>query len=250
MAPTHGDWLIEQLPRVMQEDPFLRGFVGITQEIASSLRDEIEKIDYFLDTELAPEEFVRWIGGWLGLAVEPVAVDPAERERRVRGVVEAAGELFLRRGTRAGLEGMLHAITGEPARVSDSGGVFRTGQAPANQKHVVVRIRSNGGVADQSLLRLVQQEMPVDVTFDLLIAGRRVSEEAPVELGHLEDVAEQIGRIERANWEEPPRVAAIGEEPVIGAQSVSVQVAEPEARVPLDDGGDTDETDEEGARGG
>ncbi len=229
MAPTRPDWLIEQLPRVMQEDPFIHGFVGITQEIATSVRGEIEKMDWFLDADTAPEEFVQWMGGWLGLVVEPVATDPEERELRIRNVVRTAGILFLRRGTRAGLEGMLHAITGEPARVSDSGGVFRTGQAPPNQKHVVVRIRTNGGVDDQSLLRLVREEMPVDVSFDLLIAGRAVREELPVELGHLEDIAFAFDEVERANWE--PATAAtmdIGAEPVIVAQTVAIAEADPD----------------------
>lgn len=197
------DWLLEQLPRVMQEDRFIRDFVGITQEIADSLRDEIEKIDYFLDPTIAPEDFVRWIGGWLGLAVEPVIADPVEREARVRRVVQTGGQLFLRRGTRAGLEGMLTALTGEPAHVSDSGGVFRTGQASGNLKRVVVRLRNNGGNDDQSLLQLVHQEIPVDVTFDLLIAGRRVAEEAPPPLGRLEDVLlqDEIERLEERRAE-------------------------------------------------
>lgn len=243
MTPTRPDWLIEQLPRVMQEDPFIHGFVSITQEIATSIRGGIEKMDWFLDADTAPEEFVQWMGGWLGLVVEPVATDPEERELRIRNVVRTAGILFLRRGTRAGLEGMLHAITGEPARVSDSGGVFRTGQAPANQKHVVVRIRTNGGVDDQSLLRLVREDMPVDVSFDLLIAGRAVREELPVELGHLEDIAFAFDEVERANWE-PVAAAAldIGSEPVIVAQTVALGGSEPDSAG--DEGHLEDENDE------
>lgn len=171
------DWLVEQLPRPMAEDRFIRQFVALTQEISTGVRQEIEDVPAFLDVSLAPEPFVRWLGSWLGLAAEPVDIDPHERERRLRLLVREVGGLFTRRGTRSGLEGLLTALTGQAAYVEDSGGVFAAGTATPNRKHAVVHLQAAGGVDEQALLHLVRQEIAVDTTFEFRIGERRIVED-------------------------------------------------------------------------
>ncbi|MGE3856401.1 MAG: hypothetical protein AB7G21_05550 [Dehalococcoidia bacterium] len=182
------NWLVEQLPRAMAEDHFLRQFVSLIQEIATDLRQRVDDIPSFVDVQEAPEPFVRWMGQWLGLTVEPVIADDVERERRLRRLVEEVGSLFVRRGTRAGLEGLLTAITGEAAHVDDTGGVFRSGQAAPNTKHAVVYLNGTGGIDEQALLRLVSAEIPVDVSFEFRIGQREIVEAAGEEIG-LADLA-------------------------------------------------------------
>ncbi|MEX2447031.1 MAG: phage tail protein [Dehalococcoidia bacterium] len=194
------DWLLEQLPRVMAEDPFIHRYVSLIQEIASGVRKQVDDVPLFVDVHVAPESFVRWMGQWLGLAVEPAVADPEERERRLRRLVEEVGSLYVRRGTAAGLEGLLNAITGDAAHVDDTGGVFRTGQAPANAKHAIVYLNGTGGVDEQALLRLVSQEIPVDTTFEFRIGVRRIVEEADEEMG-LEQVARAVVEAEASEDE-------------------------------------------------
>ena len=179
---SNDDWLVEQLPRAMGEDHFLRQFVSLIQEIATGVRQQVDDIPSFVDVHVAPEPFVRWMGQWLGLTVEPTIVDPEERESRLRRLVEEVGSLFVRRGTRAGLEGLLTAITGEAAHVDDTGGVFRSGQAEPNGKHAVVYLNGTGGIDEQALLRLVGAEIPVDVSFEFRIGQREIVHAEPQEM--------------------------------------------------------------------
>lgn len=185
---SSDNWLVDQLPRPMQEDHFLRQFTSLIQEIATDLRQRVDDIPSFVDVQEAPESFVRWMGGWVGLTVEPVIADAEERERRLRRLVEEVGSLFIRRGTRAGLEGLLTAITGQAAHVDDTGGVFRTGQAEPNAKHAVVYLNGTGGIDEQALLRLVSGEIPVDVSFEFRIGQREIVAEAAEDIG-LADLA-------------------------------------------------------------
>lgn len=171
---TTDNWLVEQLPRPMAEDPFLRQYVALIQEMATGIRQQVDDIPSFVDVHVAPEPFVRWMGQWLGLTVEPTIADAEERERRLRRLVEEVGSLFVRRGTRAGLEGLLTALTGEAAHVDDTGGVFRSGQAEPNAKHAVVYLNGTGGIDEQALLRLVSAEIPVDVSFEFRIGQREI----------------------------------------------------------------------------
>lgn len=170
------DWLVEQLPRPMAEDRFLRQFVALTQEISTGVRQEIEDVPSFLDVTRAPDQFVRWLGSWLGLAAEPVDPDPREHDRRLRLLVQEVGALYTRRGTRSGIEGLLTALTGHATYVEDSGGVFVAGAATSNRHHTVVHLRNAGGVGEQALLDLLRQEIPIDTTFELRIDGKVVKD--------------------------------------------------------------------------
>jgi phage tail-like protein len=181
------NWLVEQLPRPMAEDRFIRQFVALTEEISTAVRQEIEDVPAFLDVSLAPEQFVRWLGSWLGLAAEPVDEDPQARDWRLRLLVREVGSLFVRRGTRSGLEGMLTALTGQAAYVEDSGGIFAAGAATPNRKHAIVHLQGAGGVDEQALLRLVRQEVAIDTTFEFRIGDRRIVEDATT------SVLEEVG---------------------------------------------------------
>jgi phage tail-like protein len=173
---SRGGWLVEQLPRPLAEDGFASRLVGMLEEVADSVRGRIDGIEHCLDPGLAPVELVRWMGGWLGLALEPTL--PEERQR---DVLAAAGALLAWRGTRRGLEGLLEAFTAAPVQVHDNGGVFPRGSAPPVDRRVTVRLESTGGLDEQQLLELIRAEVPADAEVELLVQGRRV--EAPGRVG-------------------------------------------------------------------
>jgi phage tail-like protein len=180
----HAGWLAEQLPRVMAEDHFTRQFLRIFEDIAGGVRNRVTGFEHDLDVGVAPPEFVRWMGGWLGLAL-----DPSMPEEHQRGVVRAAGALFPFRGTRRGLQGMLEALTQSSVEITDNGGVFRGGQAPTGTKSVMVKVADAGALSEQNLFDLVKLEVPADATFDLRLGRRKVKEEGPAQ----EDLAETAG---------------------------------------------------------
>lgn len=158
-------WLVEQLPRCLAADPFVPRLVGVTEELADSVRSRIDGIEHFLDVGLAPPELVRWLGSWLGLVVE--ASLPEDRQRQL---VRTAGRELGWRGTRRGLERLLTALTGGPVRVSDGGGAFRTGEAPASGGGpVTVQVERTGGVDERGLLAFIEAELPVGAVVELRV---------------------------------------------------------------------------------
>ncbi len=169
-----GGWLVEQLPRPLATDDFVQRLVGLFEEVADSVRGRVDGIEHCLDPRLAPVELVRWMGGWLGLALAPSL--PEERQR---GILRAAGALLDWRGTRRGLEGLLEAFTAAPVQVRDHGGVFTRGAAPPADPRVTVRLESTGGLDEQQLLELVRAEVPAGAVVELLVQSRRVEARPP-----------------------------------------------------------------------
>lgn len=166
------NWLINQLPAVMAKDPFINRFTGIFQEIATGVREEANSVPEYVNIGLAPHEFVRWVGSWTGL---PVQIDYGDEDvagERVKTMVRSSGMLYRRRGTRGGLEGLISAVTGQEATVSDTGGIFRPDDQIPNRRHVTVGLPDTGGLSVSLLTSLLEAEMPVNCSFELVIGGR------------------------------------------------------------------------------
>jgi phage tail-like protein len=176
MNGTRPGWLAEQLPRPLAEDHFTRQFLRIFEDLAGDVRRRVDGFRDYLDVRLAPAEFVRWMGGWLGLAV-----DPSLPEEHQRSLVMAAGPLFPWRGTRRGLQGLLEALTRAPVQIEEGGGVFVEGQAPANPGRIVIKLTETGGLNEQHLLDLARLEIPANASVELRVGRRRVKEQGPAE---------------------------------------------------------------------
>jgi phage tail-like protein len=168
MTPDNR-WLVDQLPRALSEDHFVQRFLSVFEDLASSVRSRIVGFDNYLDAAIAPPEFVRWMAAWLDVPID-VSL-PVDRQR---AFVAAAGEFLPLRGTRAALQGLLESLTGSAVKITDGGGVWREGAAPARNAQVKVAIKNAGGVNEQQLLELVAREMPANVPFELTIGRRRV----------------------------------------------------------------------------
>jgi phage tail-like protein len=167
-------WLVEQLPRCLAADPFVPRLVGVTEELADSVRSRIDGIEHFLDVGLAPPELVRWLGSWLGLVVEPSLPEDRQRE-----LVRVAGRELGWRGTRRGLERLVSALTGGPVRVSDGGGAFPAGEAPPSGGPVVVQVEGTVGVDERGLLAFIEGELPVGTVVELRVGPVGGHEQEP-----------------------------------------------------------------------
>jgi len=159
----------------MAEDHFTRRLVGLFEEVAESYRSRITGFDRYLDVGMAPPEFVRWLGGWVGLAV-----DPSLPQERQRSLVRAAGPLFPWRGTKFGLQGLLAALTRSAVTVEDGAGVFPEGEAPPATGHITISIADAGGLNEQHLFDVARREIPAGASFELRV-GRRTVQAAPEE---------------------------------------------------------------------
>jgi phage tail-like protein len=175
-GPPPG-WLLRELPRPLAEDEFTGRFLRIFEDLAGGLRSRIDGFHQDLDPGLAPPEFLRWMAGWMGLAL-----DASLPEEHQRSLVRAAGPLFPLRGTRRGLQGLLEAFTQSKVEVTDGGGVFAEGAAPEAANQVTIRVSSSGAISEEHLMELVLREVPATAVVDLRVGRRRLQEDVLTQL--------------------------------------------------------------------
>lgn len=165
-----GRWLIDQLPVAMLDDEFLVRFLGIFQEVADTFIVHADNMEHLVDVAVTPDPMVRFMGAWLGARSIDPSLDVADQRR----IVREHGRMLPWRGTVRGLRQLLEMVTGAPALVADSGGVYAEGDAPPNAGHVHIEVQSLGWATDDDLVALIQADLPASVTFELLVGDRRL----------------------------------------------------------------------------
>lgn len=161
--------LADQLPACLAEDEFLRRFMGIFDELVASVEIQVANLENLVDVTVAPEQMVQWLGQfWLDIYLLDPSMDLDRRRRWVREM----GRLLWWRGTADGLTGLLEAITECQVEISDSGGVYRVGEAPSNTRHVQIWVDGSGSTSDEHLLATVHRELPAEVSFELQVGDR------------------------------------------------------------------------------
>ncbi len=164
------DWLLHQLPVGMAEDDFLFRFVSIFQRVSDTVVHQIDTLPHMFDPTVAPEPMVQTMANWLGVDWLDSSLDG----RLQRKIVLNYAEIIQWRGTKRGLEQLLELLSDGPVSVRDSGGIFAEGESPAAPPHVRLDIESAGWNSVVDLVRIIRDELPATVTFDLWIAGERV----------------------------------------------------------------------------
>lgn len=192
------DWLLHQLPVGMAEDDFLFRFVSIFQGVSDTVVHQIDTLAHMFDPTVAPEPMVQTMARWLGVDWLDSSIDG----RLQREIVLKYAELIQWRGTKRGLVTLLELLSGAPATVRDSGGVFAEGESPAAEPHVRLDVESAGWNSPADLVRIVRDELPATVTFDLWIAGERVWPSADA-------LAMRTGALPRRRTERASRSAAV-----------------------------------------
>ncbi len=165
------DWLTHQLPVAMAEDDFLFRFVSIFQRLADTAMLQIDTLAHAFDPTVAPEPMVRQMAAWLGIDW----VDSSLDGRLQRAIVTEYSQIIQWRGTKRGLRRLLELLSGGgEVEIVDSGGVWPEGESPHSSPHVRVDLTRAGWLSDGDLVRIVRDELPATVTFDLWVAGRRI----------------------------------------------------------------------------
>ena len=165
------DWLTHQLPVAMAEDDFLFRFVSIFQRVADTAMHQIDTLPHLFDPTVAPEPMVRQMAAWLGVDW----VDSSLDGRLQRAIVTEYSQIIQWRGTKRGVRRLLQLLTGGGrVDVDDSGGVWPEGESPHASPHVRLDLERSGWLADADLVRIVRDELPATVSFDLWVAGRRL----------------------------------------------------------------------------
>jgi phage tail-like protein len=193
------------MPMGMVEDEFFARFVGIFQNVATTLLDGVDNLENVVDVTVAPEPLVRWMGTWLAIG----SIDSSLTHQLQRRIVRECAKILAWRGTKRGMVALLELMSLGPVTVEDSGGVFGEGGAPHAAPFVRMRVqpadrwgpsrrargahrrrlrrrtlrrrdtRPRGGASigwmqEEDFLTLVRNELPAHVTFEVFVGDRLV----------------------------------------------------------------------------
>jgi phage tail-like protein len=160
------------LPSIYQdEDPFTMRMTQAFDDVLAPIISTLDCLPAYFDAALAPEDFVDWLGDWVGTDLEETWNLVLRRQ-----VVAGAAELHARRGTAAGLAAQVRLVTGGEVEVLESGGTGWSVDAGAPMPGsarpallVRVRVQDPGSVDPARLDRLVTAEKPAHVPHTLEI---------------------------------------------------------------------------------
>lgn len=144
--------LLGMLPGIYLEDDLACRLVAAFDDALAPVFLALDNLPAYLDPELAPVDFLRWLGRWVA------AVDGAELpETRRRALVAGAVALHAKRGTAAALAELVELVTGQAPDIEESGGAAWStspGADPPGSPRPEVTVRVAEGV-DRRLLQIV-----------------------------------------------------------------------------------------------
>lgn len=93
---------------------FLDRFLALFESVLTPLEDQVAASWRLTAPDTSPAEALDWLAGWIGLGLEPGLEEPQRRR-----MIKQATALYRRRGTLAGLAGMLDIVTDDGVRRGD-----------------------------------------------------------------------------------------------------------------------------------
>jgi phage tail-like protein len=162
------------LPALYQEDAFAQAMLTALDEVLAPIVNTLDNLDSYFDPHLTPDDFLTWIGSWVG-----IAIDETWSVERRREVVARAVELYRLRGTAVGLGQQVEIYTGGTVEIVENGGTAWSidpgGELPGSPKPLlVVRVRVDDPKAldPQRLDALVAAAKPAHVEHRVEIMKR------------------------------------------------------------------------------
>jgi phage tail-like protein len=163
----------ERLPAMYLEDGFVQGMLGALDEVLAPVLCSLDNLESYFDPDLAPGDFLEWLGGWVGLAMDESW--PIERRRSL--VTETAA-LYRTRGTAAGMAAHLRLLTGAEVEIEETGGTaYSTSANPQTPGQpgfqLLVRLRVPAGpVIDAARVdQLVAAAKPAHVVHHVAVVA-------------------------------------------------------------------------------
>ncbi|MEW1720641.1 phage tail protein [Streptomyces sp. NPDC093109] len=182
------------LPAVFADDDLAQRFVAGLDEVLAPLHNVLDCLDAYFTPSLAPADFTRWLGDWVGAETE--GPDPAgpdlsknlpttpgtghhqdtEATVALRAAVTAAVRLHRIRGTRHGLSEAVRLAFGVEPEITESGAATwdarPLGPVPGEGRprlHVTVRLPDPGPAAEHRLDRLVAAARPAHMPYTVQV---------------------------------------------------------------------------------
>ena len=152
--PHDASTWMTYLPEIYQQDEFIGRFLLIFESMFAPIVWTVDNFDLYLTPDIAPYEWLSWMAGWFDLLL--LEELPIERQRQL---MEQIGWLFLRRGTRAGLERLLEIYFGISPEIIETD--------PCHFVVVLPLSESETGMSREVALRLIESQRPAFASFDL-----------------------------------------------------------------------------------
>jgi phage tail-like protein len=162
------------VPPAFFGNDFTRGLIDAFDEVLAPVFASLDELDAYFDPRYAPEDFLRWMAGWLGFGV-----DERRSAERLREHLSDAREALLYRGTIAGVTAAVRACTGLTCEVTDSGGVAWSarpgGPLPGSARpQLTVQVTDPDGTLDRAMLdRVIAQAAPAHVRAEVIVTTAR-----------------------------------------------------------------------------
>ena len=153
LAPGPTSRYLKYLPSLFSDDDFLGRYLMIVESIWEPLEQRQRYISMYFDPRTAPASFLRWLGTWMGLAIE--ARWP---ERRSRELLTEAMDLYRFRGTTYGLRRVIEISTGITPEIVDWGLDPEGGQPFVFR--VKIRLPKGSGVDRELVEELINAHKP------------------------------------------------------------------------------------------
>ncbi|MFE5243392.1 MULTISPECIES: phage tail protein [unclassified Streptomyces] len=185
------------LPAVFADDDLAQRFVAGLDEVLAPLHNVLDCLDAYFTPSLAPADFTRWLGSWVGAETEapdtagaedgPVtkalptasaAAHPQDTPETaaLRAAVTAAVRLHRIRGTRRGLSEAVRLAFGVEPEITESGAASwdarPLGPVPGESRphlHVTLRLPDPGPAAEHRLERLVAAARPAHMPYTVRV---------------------------------------------------------------------------------
>lgn len=161
------------LPAVFQEDPVAMQWTAALDDVLAPAISTLDCMPAYVDPLLAPDDFVRWLAGWVGTVLDENW--PLDRQR---AAVAHSVRLYRERGTVEGLRALIELVTGGEVALAESGGV-RWSTAP------------NTDPPGEAVARLaVRVTLPRGVSVDAAALEALIVAEKPAHVPHSLEVVE------------------------------------------------------------
>ena len=164
----------QTLPALYQEDDFTQRFVSAFDAALAPIFAALDNFPAYLDPWLSPEDFLEWLGSWLG-----IALDESWSLTRRRALVSRAFEFYRMRGTARGLQEQVEVLTGGTVELHETGGVASSttagGALPGSPNFALlvrVSVDDPATINLARLDRLVMAAKPAHVTHKVEIVKR------------------------------------------------------------------------------
>jgi phage tail-like protein len=166
--------LATMLPAYLQEDGFAVRLTQGLDDVVAPVLAVLDCLEAYVDPRLAPADFLSWLAGWVGAALD----DGWDDDRR-RIQVLAATALHRERGTVAGVRAVVRLATGGDVEVRERGGVTRSHDPTGDPTDVeppsleiTVAVDDPAAVRMRTLEELVNATKPAHVPHSIQVVTR------------------------------------------------------------------------------